>query len=61
MMCQTWFPLYLYSDVSAAESASDCELDTNNEDQNTAVKIPRGTCLMCVFWGQGACKCKYHG
>ena len=49
------------SDVSAAESASDCELDTNNEDQNTAVKIPRGTCLMCAFWGQGAGKCKEHG
>ena len=32
-----------------------------SEDQNTAVKIPRGTCLMCAFWGQGAGKCKEHG
>ena len=49
------------SDVTSAESTSDCELDSD-EDQNTTVKMPRrGSCWMCAFWGQGLGKCQEHG
>ena len=49
------------SDVTSAENTSDCELDSD-EDQNTTVKMPRrGSCWMCAFWGQGLGKCQEHG
>ena len=49
------------SDVTSADSTSDCELDSD-EDQNTTVKLPRrGSCWMCAFWGQGLGKCQEHG